>query len=615
MDARLIKGLPRLKTTLIVFSAALFLVFVRITYLTFFAFSAEERKPGVIRGPIFDRRGFVLAATDEASAIGISPRDIVDPEFTARYLSERLGMTQEEILTKLYQNQNRRYFLLKRMMDPLAADAIMELKLPGVHREGEYHRYYPGKSLAGNLLGFVGRDQDRALDGLERIFHDYLTSDEGEVNSTGPALFLTLDALIQSRLEEQLAKEFEATRSKHAIGIMMNVRTGEVLAMASYPNFDPNRYYASNPEQRTNWAIRLNYEPGSTVKIFMAAILLQEGVLHPGERFQCNGELHFYDSVVRCKTGTRLISHGSLTLEEIIQYSCNVGIIQAMQRIRKDRLYAYMHELGFGERTEFLVGGTEETSGYLPDLKNWVPSTGFYMPIGQGFSITPIQLLQAGASIANGGHLLRPYIADRIVSADGKVIFEKKERSRTNPFRPDVNRAVLRMMRRVVTGGTGRMADIPNLPVAGKTGTGQKSSARGYSENYVASFLGFFPAENPEFGILILFDDPGDLSGGTIAAPVFRRIVESIEPLISGSRVQTPLPRLRPLEPVNPGVNPSVIYDFRGLSARQAVDIASKYYKIPLKINGSGYVTRQRPAPGTSSESADKIELFLEAGE
>ncbi len=383
--------------------------------------------------------------------------------------------------------------------------------------------------------------------------------------------------------------------------------------MASLPNFDPNEYYRSNAYQRGNWNIRLNYEPGSTVKVLMAAILLNERAVRPEERFYCPGELRFHDSTVRCRAAGRMVSHGSLTLTEIIEKSCNVGIIRAMQRVKAERLYRYMTQLDMGVKTGVLPAGSGETSGYFPDFANWTPSTPFYMPIGQGFSVTPIQLMRATAALANGGRLVHPRLVSAITAPDGRLIERSEPESTGAPFDAAVSRAVLQMMRGVVQRGTGRAANITQVAIAGKTGTGEKSSAQGYLDTYVASFVGFFPADSPRFGMLILFDEPrGQDSGGSLAAPVFARVVEGVYPLLeAGDRIVSP-GRLRPLAASPPRIDRQRLYDLRGLSARDALNILSTYYDLPVEIRGSGYVYGQSPAPGVKVSGVRKVILYLQ---
>ncbi len=613
--------MDRLKSRLryIVIGCTVFFLVItgRVFYLTFASSGGPtSREPMVIRGPIVDRRGVALALTEEASTIGISAREIQDPEFTAAHLGRYLGMTSEEVLQQFYINKNRKYFFLRRQVDNVVADQIMDLRLPGVQRESEFRRVYPAETLAANLLGFVGRDQTRALDGLERIFHERLTEPEKNSPGRGPALYLTLDSLFQYRLEKVLGETFIESGAERAVGVFMDVESGEIMALANFPNYNPNEYYRSSPDQRANSAIRFNYEPGSTVKIFMAAILVQEGLIKDGERFFCPGEVHFNNQTVRCKSGTRIIRHGSLSLPEIIQRSCNVGIIKATRRLKKEVLYAYLKKLGFGEKTEILPAGSGETEGYLPTLDNWVPSSTYYIPIGQSFSVTPIQLLRASASIANGGRLLRPRIASKFIDSDGKVLHEEHTEVQPGPFTPETSAAVVEMMRRVVTHGTGTRANLAEMPIAGKTGTGQKASARGYSEKYVTSFIGFFPADKPRYAGLIVFDEAGsNEAGGTIAAPVFAKVVQAILPIIKQGSQQVAVEKLDPA-PVRPQrkTGPGLLPDLRGLSAREVFTITTAYPDIKVELRGSGYVFRQEPGPGTSLKRVQNLVLYLEEG-
>ena len=561
-----------------------------------------------------------LAITEEASIIAIAPPEILDLKFTAERLAEYLDVDQDWIEERLRKNLNRRFFYLKRQVDNYIADQIIELNLPGVYREREFKRIYPADSLAGNLLGFVSRDRNLALAGLERTYQEILTTPEKRNARRGPNLELTLDSLIQYSLERELGRAFESSGAKRGVGILMNIQTGEVLALANFPNYNPGEYASTTPFERANWAIRFNYEPGSTIKVIMAAILLAEEAVDPDEKFFCDGVLKFGDSTISCKFRNKIHKHGHLNLQEILTKSCNVGIIQAMQRIKRERLYHYMSKLGFGEKTRVLPGDSGETRGYFPPLGRWVPSTGYYMPIGQSFSATPLQLLRAISSIAAGGKLAHPFIAGRIVRSDETVIEGASPILRDNPFPPRVNRRVLEMMRGVVIRGTGRAANIPEIAIAGKTGTGQKATAAGYGDKSVASFVGFFPADKPRYGMLILYDEPdGFASGGSLAAPVFRDVVRRILPLIDrdAPRVIVKSDSLPGYEP--PRVNTSIMHDFTGLSARTALSIIIEQYnktrQIPLQFEliGAGYVFRQWPAPGVTLENVEKIRLYLDS--
>ena len=587
----------------------LLVILVRISMLTFAGGSAEVPEDSPARGAIRDRRGVALALTEEASTIAVAPGEVIDSEFTATRLERWIGIPRRDIVERIEANSGRLHVPLARQVDNYVADRIMELRLPGVHRTREFRRVYPFGTLASNLVGFTGREATSALGGLELAYNRVLVSSAAR---GAIVLHLSIDALIQKHLEEELQRGMSESGSKRAVGIVMRVRSGEVLAMAVRPTYDPNSYWLSKPFQRTNWAVRFNYEPGSTIKVFMAAMLLNEGLVDPRERFLCRGSIAFGETVVHCKTRNQVHAHGYLNLRDILRRSCNVGIITAMQRLPPQKIHAYLDRLGFGHRTEVFPDAGIETAGYLPPIASWVPSSRYYVPIGQSFSVTPMQLLRAGSSLANGGRLVNPYVAMRVTDELGEP-FQKAETQETaNPFRPEVNAAVLDMMRSVVESGTGGGANVRGLPVAGKTGTGQKATAAGYVDRYVASFIGFFPAARPEYGMVILFDEPaGHAGGGSLAAPVFGRLLTAIRPIIDSGVRTVDLKDLR-LAPV-PGAKTAsgdVMPDVRGLSARAAIQ--SLPPGTDVRLFGSGAVFRQSPLPGTALTPGTRIQLYLD---
>ena len=272
-----------------------------------------------------------------------------------------------------------------------------------------------------------------------------------------------------------------------------------------------------------------------------------------------------------------------------------------------------MSALGFGKATNIFPSGSGETSGYFPALQNWVTSTPYYIPIGQGFSVTPIQLLRAGTALVNGGKLLRPFVAWRIRSpGDNKIFNEQQVTWEKSPFEKSVNQKVRKMMKRVVKAGTGTAAQIKSVGAIGKTGTGEKSSAHGYLDRYVTSFIGFFPEKSPKYSVLILLDEPETAhSGGTLAAPIFSRFVSRILPSLN-TRTHSLYPKnLPPLAVKNWKVNPNRLYDFRGLATREATQILNEYYKVEFKLKGNGYVYKQTPPPRTNIKKVKKILLYL----
>ncbi|NBU99591.1 MAG: penicillin-binding protein 2, partial [Spirochaetia bacterium] len=364
------------------------------------------------RGIIYDRRGIELALSHDSSTIGINPEQVYDPEFTAQKISPFVNIPPERIKKSILEKEN--YFLLKREMENFNAQKIIEMGLPGVRLEKEYKRVYPNGALASNLIGFTGLDDNQALSGLESVFNNELLTLTDKEIPRGLDLYLTIDSLIQYRLELSLGKAFRDTKSKKAIGIFMDVNNGKVLAMASFPNFDPNHYSEYSEEAKTNWAIRYVYEPGSTMKIFMAMILLNEKLIDFNEKFYCPGFIEFGSRLVRCTD-----QHGLVDIDEILQYSCNVGIIKAIKKVNPKIVYDYLKKFKFGQRTGF---SNQESKGIFPSFKDWNTSTPYYLAIGQGIETTPLQLVTSAAGLVNNGRVHTPIIVSHISNVYGDIV-------------------------------------------------------------------------------------------------------------------------------------------------------------------------------------------------
>jgi cell division protein FtsI (penicillin-binding protein 3)/stage V sporulation protein D (sporulation-specific penicillin-binding protein) len=597
-------------TILIGIIFVLFLVLLgRVIYLSFWNDKIKQFSPhkNVKRGMILDRRGIELAVSTEASTIGIDPTKVYDAGFTAKYLSEPLGISAPK-LENLIRSKNS-YFLLKREVDPDTGKKISNLLLPGVRVEKEFKRIYPQSFLASNLIGFTGLDDDRALAGLENEFHMELLSSPNQEVESGNHIHLTIDSPMQFKLEKALGKAFRSTESRRAIGIFMDVYSGNVLAMASFPNFDPNRYHEFPVENHTNWAIRHVYEPGSTMKIFIAMMLINEGVLTEKEQFFCPGYVEFGNSIIRCTD-----KHGSINLEEILQYSCNVGIIKASQKVSDKVYYDYLQRFQFGKRTGFT---SHENKGYLPPLEQWKLGTPYFLSIGQGISVTPIQLVASAASIVNSGIFYQPRPVSKITNAFGDLVHEFKPKGTSVRLKPDSKSAILRAMTKAVKSGTGKNAFLQDITIAGKTGTGQKATpGKGYQAGlWSASFLGFFPAENPQIVGLILFDEPGGnvYSGGGLAAPVFRQVVEEILPMID-QKTDVKSYTLKPYKPRLPEtikLNPNFVPDLQGLSKVEAIAILREL-NLKFTMSGSGFVKEQSPGPNEPISNTTVVRILLD---
>ncbi|MDF3819778.1 penicillin-binding protein [Leptospira sp. 96542] len=589
------------------FIVSLFVVLLfRVVYLTYFNDNVVNLKTtrNVQRGTIFDRRGIELAISRESATVGIEPSNIYDPELTSQELSPVLNIPTNKLLQTITGKQN--YFLLKREIELTKAEKIKTLSLPGVRVEKEYKRIYPQGSLASGLIGFTGYDDDKALSGLETLYNLELLSTADADSNIGNNIHLTIDSLIQYRLEKSLHKAFLETKSKRGIGIIMDVETGKILAMASFPNFDPNHFQDYSSESHTNWGIRHVYEPGSTMKIFIALMLLNEGSILPNERFHCPGYIEIGKSTIRCTD-----NHGHLNLDEILQYSCNVGIIKAAQKINETTFYRYMDQFKFGKRTNFSI---HEAKGYLPHISKWNRSTPYFLSIGQGISVTPIQLITSAAAVVNGGVLFEPSVVSSVTNSYGELVHEFSTKQELIGIKKGAAEKTLRAMGKAVSQGTGKKAYLENYFIAGKTGTSQKAKAgEGYQAGlFTASFLGFFPADKPKYVGLIVFDEPGGQAhtGGGIAAPVFRDVVESIIPIVERSE-KAAVYRLKGEKNKKYKLNPNVMPDLVGFTASESIQIL-KSLKIPYELEGSGFVRSQEPMPGTNLSDKPIIKIKLE---
>lgn len=596
----------RLLFLLILFLSQFAVLTVRVIYLTFFNGNMSEVKTEqrVQRGIIYDRRGMELALSQDSSTVGINPANIYDAGLTSNKLSKFLNIPEKKIESMILEKNN--YFLLKREIDNSVANKIKEMNLPGVRIEKEYKRIYPNGTLASNLIGFTGLDDNQSLAGIEKQFHKELTTYTDSEAMRGNDIHLTIDGLIQFRLESALGKAFIQTQSKKAVGVFMDVNTGRILAMASFPNFDPNRYSEYPVESTNNWAIRHEYEPGSTMKIFMAMIMLNENLIDLNEKFYCPGFVEFGMRKVNCGD-----QHGLVDLDEILQYSCNVGIIKAIKKVPDEKIFKYLKKFRFGIKTGIL---NDELKGHFPALKDWTASTSYYTAIGQGVSVTPVQLVTAAAGVVNGGRIFTPTIVSHITDSYGEIIKQYQPDPEFIGITDSTTKHILRAMTKVVKQGTGKNAYLQDYAIAGKTGTGQiPIKGKGYVDGlFNASFLGFFPAANPRIVGLILFSEPLGLhSGGGIAAPVFREVVENIIPIIEFSESASSY-KLEETKLTKEKTDPSRVPNFYGKTLRESLAII-KNYEVKYKTYGTGFNRRQSPAHGEPLKKGDVWHLYFES--
>jgi stage V sporulation protein D (sporulation-specific penicillin-binding protein) len=497
------------------------------------------------RGRLLDRRGRPLAINVEAPSIYAVPGAIPDRRAFADRIAPILGLSPEDVQRRL--TSGRRFAWLARKVPPQVAETIRRLNLGdqiGIRMEDR--RTYPNGRLGAHLLGFTGIDS-QGLAGIELAYDAALRGRAGkalaeqdgvgrvlietqrvvELPQDGADLLLTIDQVIQHITERELDAAMARTHARSGSVIIMEPRSGEILALANRPAFDPNTGPDARPEVWLNRTVGGVYEPGSTFKVITAAAALDSGVVSPTEKFLCNGSLRVPGGhVIREAINRKL---GWLDMAGIIRQSCNVGAAQVATRLGKPLFYDYIRAFGFGSPAGIDLPG--ELPGLVPPPAAWRGPGLQTISFGQGISVTPLQLLTAATALTNDGMLVRPHVVRSRRDREGRTTAVVGSAPTHRAVRPETARAVLEMMIGVVENGTGHLAAIDGYEVAGKTGTAQKpAAAGGYAPGrYIASFLGIAPARDPALVVLVILDEPlGVYYGGEIAAPVFREIAAQV---------------------------------------------------------------------------------------
>ena len=491
------------------------------------------------RGEILDRNMNQLGTSVDAPNVTADPTQVKDVKKAAGQLAAILGTKKKEIRSLL--SQERRYVMIARQISQDQAEQVKAKKIPGIYLKADTRRVYPNRGLAAQVIGFTGGN-DTGLEGLEYKLNAVLEGSQVrvrvkrdgsgkilDVDKThrdqlrGNSIVLTLDKKIQFLSEQTLQKTVKEFGAKSGMALVMRPKTGELLALAHYPSFNPNNFSASDREAYRNRAVTDAFEPGSIMKIFTVAAAIEKGVA-PGSIFFCeNG-----DYKVGGYTVHDTHDHGWLSLSQIIKFSSNIGASKISETIGPKVLHHYLSAFGFGEKTQ--LGSPGESSGTLLPYTNWSKIDGAAISFGQGISVTGVQLISAISAIANGGRLMKPMLVKKIISSSGKEL---------EVFRPTVVRQVVSsetaarikaMMQQVVQEeGTGTRAAMDGYTVCGKTSTAQKAAkdGKGYARNkYIAAFGGFAPLDNPELATLIVVDEPKkEHYGGLVAAPAFKTIM------------------------------------------------------------------------------------------
>jgi len=578
------------------------------------------------RGALFDRAGEPLALSMESQSVYARPHRVQDPEQLSQGLARILNLRAADVKQKL--TSDKPFVWIKRQVASPEAEKIQALNPTGIGMFYEPNRYYPQNQLAGQLIGFVGRDSE-GLEGLELKYNDYIRGEAGSSVTERDALgrrvlvqgveglrippgsdvHLTLNTSIQHIAEKELEATVLKYRAKSGVAIVMEPFTGEVLALANYPAFDPNNYSKQSADQRRNRAVTDSFEPGSTFKTILAAAALEEGVVGKEDLFYCEMGKYPYAGKVIHDTHP----HGWLSFAKILQVSSNIGFTKVAQKLKKDRYYRYIEKFGFGQVTGIDVPG--EVPGLLRRAETWSAIDLATHAFGQGISATPLQMVTAYAAIANGGFLMRPYVTRRVVSPQGEIVLEIQPHVVRRVISEKTARSLASILKDVTNeGGTGVMANVDGFEVAGKTGTAQKADPvhGGYAaKKRVASFVGFVPANDPRLVALVLIDEPEvNVYGGVVAAPAFRNIAQAaLRHLAVAPQQAALIPALpsqpealvrRVAKPNSAGTmetNGDTAPDFVGLSLREALEKAQTL-KLKLRLQGNGYVVKQSPQAG-----------------
>ena len=588
------------------------------------------------RGTVYDSKGNELAVSIEVDSVYADPRKVVDVKKTANELASILQIDRKELIQRL--NSHRAFEWVQRKISSKEAEQIKALQLPGISFLKENRRFYPDSQLAANLIGFVGLDS-KGLEGIE-FQYDALLNGENRVWATardalgreiamGKVPFdqedhyrnivLTIDKPIQHITETELDRGVEKWGAKGGMAIAMDPMTGKILAMASYPTFNPNQFIQYRSKSWRNGAVSDVFEPGSLFKVFLAAAALEERVVRPSDSFFCeNGSYTVYDRTIHDTS-----KYGWLTFQQIIKFSSNIGASKVGEKMGRERLYRYISAFGFGEKAGINLPG--EGKGVLRHPRYWPPVALDTISFGQGISVTGIQLVTALSAIANGGFLMKPHVVEKIMNEKGEVVQSFQPETIRKVVSGETAKKVTMLLKGTTEkGGTGEGAVPAGYEVAGKTGTAQKvdSLLGGYSENrYISGFMGFAPAEEPKIALLVIIDEPqGGHYGGVVAAPIFKAIMEKALPCLhvvpKGTMIvkneldfapRKEAPGTQPLIDgikVGKGAGTIVMPDLSGLSMRNALTRVEGRGLI-IKVSGNGKVVEQAPRPGTVIERGD----------
>jgi len=584
------------------------------------------------RGAIVDRNGQPLAISVPVPSIYAVRENIDNKPMAVRKLAPILGLKSAALGDRI--NRGSGFVWLKRKVDPAVADLVEKAGIEGVGIRTESRRYYPNGDLAGAVLGFVGTD--RGLEGLESSLEEHLRGGNGvrilnldahgkvmtsaqpweTYPAAGASVHLTLDRNIQFFTEQSLREGSSKAGALSGSAIIIESATGKILAMASYPGYNPNDFGIYKQQLYRNRALTAIYEPGSTFKVITVSAALEDKVFDEMDILFCNnGSFPVADVVINDH-----VPHGWLTLMGIIRKSSNIGASKVGLEMGRERLGAYVRSFGFGQKTGILLPG--EGKGILRQEKDWTQVDLANISFGQGMGVTPLQMVNAVNALATGGELMRPFIVSKITASSGELVLQNRPGVVRRVISEETARKVTRMMETVTQpGGSGTKAAIKGFTVAGKTGTAQKFDLKlnTYSSDaFIASFVGFAPSRNPAITAIVVVDEPKDKTyGGIVAAPIWADIVSktlkylnipALGPEMVPDEEQTNGERwVRATPPARPD-DLTVMPDLKGLTLREALTRLGSS-GAGVRISGSGIVETQVPGAGMRMENNVSLKL------
>ncbi|MDS9470494.1 penicillin-binding transpeptidase domain-containing protein [Sporosarcina pasteurii] len=581
---------------------------------------------GGMRGSILDRNGELIVGNQLAPTLYYMPAQNPDAQHVASTLAEILRADAKELEKKLSQKT----YMVKiapegKNITKKQADEIAKLQIPGLYTGVDFVRYYPKKEALSRLLGFTGYD-GQGLAGIEYAYDDFLQGtgdrirlytdakgiplphvDDGfKTGAEGASVGLTIDLEMQQIVERELLQAMEKFEATQALAIVMNPKTGELLSLASAPTFHPADYQQVDPSiYNRNLPVWMTFEPGSTFKIITLAAGIEEQVINlHKENFHDPGFVRVANARLRC---WKREGHGQQTFLEVVENSCNPGFVTIGQRLGGEKLNQYIEDFGFGRTTDSGIAG--ESKGILFSKEAFGPVEQATTSFGQGISVTPIQQVQAVAAAINGGNLYKPYIVKEIVDANGKTLRTFEPELKKKVISEETSVQVREALESVVANGSGRSAFTDGLRVGGKTGTAQKVVDGTYKDGeYIVSFIGFAPADDPELLVYVAVDNPKNSVqfGGVIAAPIVGRIIEEIAPIAGITKRENQLEK-------DYRWGDEITHRVPDLTGMTKETVRTQLYTYQIKWHGSGEkVKYQMPAVDTLISVDDVIHVYTE---